>query len=256
MLFSNHVILILSVIGLTTIMVQTKDQCLVIGHRGACGYAPENTILSFKKAIELGVDMIEIDVHLCASGQVMVVHDDKLDRTTNTIGYIKDFTFEQLNDVAIINSMEHIPTLQEVIEVIGHAAKLAIELKGPGTALPTATIIQEYLNNGWQPDDFYILSFDHPQLEQFHALLPQIKRCATVYGMPINFPQYAYKHGFEAVATSYEYATKDFVDSAHEHGLKVFIYTANDLCTIKQLLGLGVDGIFSDFPDRVQGLLK
>ncbi|MGE0010323.1 MAG: glycerophosphodiester phosphodiesterase [Candidatus Babeliales bacterium] len=246
----------ISMLGLS-VMVFSKEEFLVIGHRGACGYVPENTLSSFKKAVELGVDMIEFDVHCCASGELMVIHDNTLDRTTNTTGYIKDFTLDQLNNaVNIKNSKERIPTLNEVLDTIGHAAMIAIELKGPGTAQPVARIVQEYLDKGWHSDNFYILSFDHLQLQEFHEYLPEIKRCATVYGMPLEYPLYAKKHGFNAVATCYEYATQQFVAAAHKAGLKVFIYTANDPHIIKKLLEIGVDGIFSDYPDRIQHELK
>ncbi len=249
MLTRKNLILIISLYSAG--MIQSQEKCLVIGHRGACGYAPENTVSSFVKALELGVDMIELDVHLCASGELVVIHDDTLHRTTNGTGYVQDKTKQQLDALAI-GSSEHIPTLKEVIDVVQHRAKIAIELKGQGTAKPTARMVQEYLDQGWQPDEFYVLSFDHVQLQEFHALLPQIKRCATVNGMPLEFSAYAKKHGFQAVSTKYEYVTQQFVDDAHAHGLKVFIYTANDPRIITQLLCKGVDGIFSDYPDRIQ----
>ncbi len=252
MLARKNLSLIISLCSIGTI--QTQERCLVIGHRGACGYAPENTLSSFVKALELGVDMIELDVHLCASGELVVIHDDTVHRTTNGTGYVQDKTKNQL-DALTISSSEHIPTLKEVIDIVHHRAKIAIELKGQGTAEPTARLMQAYLDQGWQPDEFYVLSFDHVQLQEFHSLLPQIKRCATVNGMPLEFAAYAKKHGFQAISTKYEYVTQRFVDDAHAHGLKVFIYTANDSRIIKQLLCRGVDGIFSDYPDRIQKLL-
>lgn len=251
MLNSKNWIIIISLIGLNIGMIHAQEKYLVIGHRGACGYAPENTLSSFQKALDFGVDMIELDVHLCASGELMVIHDFTLNRTTNGTGFVQDKTKAQL-DALMIESHEHIPTLNEVIDLVNHRAKIAIELKGQGTAEPTARLIQEYVDIGWQPDEFYVLSFDHLLLQEFHALLPHIKCCATVSGMPIAFSAYAKKHGFTAVATKFEYVTQQFVDDAHAHGLKVLIYTVNDPHVIKQLLGVGVDGIFSDYPDRIQ----
>lgn len=232
-----------------------QKPCLVIGHRGACGYAPENTLSSIKKALTLDVDMIEFDIRLCKSGQLMLMHDDTLDRTTNTTGYLCDKTIEEITTITI-DPNETIPTLQQALDTINRRAKVAIELKGPNTALPTAQIVKEYLDKGWQPDDFYIVSFDHPQLQQFYDELPQIKRCANIYGITIDLTEYARKHGFNAIGIKYEVATQELVDEVHSYDLKVFVYTVNDPRIIKQLIGIGVDGIFSNYPDRINQFLK
>lgn len=223
---------------------------LAIGHRGSCGYAPENTLSSIQKALDIGVDMIEFDVRLCKTGELMIMHDDTLDRTTNSIGPIADKSLQELNQVTI-GSNERIPTLQQVIALVDRKAKLAIELKGPGTALPTTQIIKKALENGWQPEDFYIVSYDHQQLAQFHAELPHIKRCANIGGMLIDLGKYAHKHGFDAVGIEYEYATKQFIDEAHLYGLQVLAFIINDRMIIQHLIKIGVDGIFSDYPDRI-----
>lgn len=236
-------------------MAQAAQQCMVIGHRGACGYAPENSLESFKKAIELGVDMIEFDVHKCASGELVVIHDDTLQRTVNAHGYVKDMTLDQLRSLTLKNSNESVPTLEEVLDVINHKARVAIELKGLDTAIPTAAVVQQCINKGWQPSDFLVLSFDHLQLQEFHTLMPQIERCATVYGMIFSFAQYAQKHGFCAVAVCYTFITPEFMQDAHAHGLKVLVYTVNDPVVMHKMLTLGVGGMFCDYPDRLQALL-
>jgi len=102
---------------------------LKIGHRGAMGYEPENTLRSFKKALDLKVDMIELDVYVCKSDELIVIHDDKVDRTTNGQGYVVNKTFEELRTLDA-GKNEKIPTLSEVLNLVNRKAKLNIELKG------------------------------------------------------------------------------------------------------------------------------
>src|SRR6056297_2287931 len=104
---------------------------LKIGHRGAMGYEPENTLRSFKKAIELNVDMVELDVYVCSSGELVVIHDDKVDKTTNGKGYVSEKSFDELRKLDA-GMGEKIPTLQEVLDLIDKRAKVNIELKGKG----------------------------------------------------------------------------------------------------------------------------
>ena len=121
-----------------------KQIPLVIGHRGACGYAPENTILSFVKALEIGVDMIEFDVHLSKDGEVVVVHDDFLDRTTDAFGAVNQKTLDQLKGVNLSDNQK-IPTLFEAIKLIGQKAKINIEIKGKGCFEAVNNIVKTIL---------------------------------------------------------------------------------------------------------------
>ena len=108
---------------------------LIIGHRGACGYEPENTLVSFARAVNMGVDMIELDVYACKTGELVVHHDDTVDRMTNGHGNVIDMSFAELRSLKVAG-IEQIPTLSEVIDLIDHKVPIDIELKGPGTAKP------------------------------------------------------------------------------------------------------------------------
>jgi len=142
---------------------------LKIGHRWAAGYEPENTLASFKKAIDLNVDMIELDVYLCKTGELVVLHDPKVDRTTNGIGYIEEKTFEEVRNLDA-GKGEKIPTLKEVFELTNRKVKINIELKWAGTAKPVSKLIKEYVENKWREyDDFMISSFDHYELKWNNA---------------------------------------------------------------------------------------
>ena len=114
----------------------SKNDPLIIGHRGAKGHVAENTLPSIAKAIELGVDGIEVDVFLCKSGELVVFHDKKLDRLTNAKGYIESLEYDSIKKISVLGKYK-IPTLDEVLELIGGKAFLNIELKGSGTAEPT-----------------------------------------------------------------------------------------------------------------------
>ena len=110
----------------------TGKRFLCIGHRGAMGHAPENTLLSLKKALEMGAPCVEVDVYF-VDGHLLVFHDDRLERTTNGFGYLADHDFEYLRSLDA-GEGERIPTLREVFETVGLKAGVNIELKGPGTA--------------------------------------------------------------------------------------------------------------------------
>src|SRR3989344_9380836 len=117
---------------------------LKIGHRGACGYAPENTLKSFQRAIDLGVDAIELDVQLCKSGELIVMHDNTVDRTTDGSGFIKKLKLKDLKKLDA-GEGERIPTLEEVLNLVDRRVKVNIELKGPKTAKPALKLIDEYI---------------------------------------------------------------------------------------------------------------
>ncbi len=127
----------------------------IIGHRGACGYEPENTISSFKKALELGVDAIELDVYVLGRGELVVIHDDKVDRTTNGKGYVLDYSFEELRKLDAGNG-QTIPTLEEVLDLVNMKTSVNIELKGTGTAKAVASTIYNYLAKGWSEEQLMV----------------------------------------------------------------------------------------------------
>jgi len=224
---------------------------LRIGHRGACGYAPENTLASFKKALELSVDYVELDVSLSRDGYLVVIHDDKVDRTTNGTGLVIEKTLKELKQLDAGNG-EKIPTLQEVLDLIDKKAKVNIELKGEKTARAAAQIIEKYAQTkGWSYNDFLVSSFNHQELHAFKTLKPQVKIGALIVGIPLNYARFGKDLKAYAINISMEFINKRFVDAAHTHGLKVLVFTVNDKDDIERMKNLKVDGIFSNFPDRI-----
>lgn len=222
-----------------------------IGHRGACGYEPENTLRSFEKAIELGVDMVELDVYVCISGELVVIHDDKVNRTTNGRGYVIKKSFQKLRNLDAGRG-EKIPLLEEVLDLIDKRTGVNIELKGANTAQPVAKIIKKYVKDkGWSYNSFLVSSFNHHELSSFNKLLPQIKVGVLIAKLPVVYGELFEKFNIFSLNISTEFASKEFVDDAHQKGLKVYVYTVNKENDIQKLKAWGVDGIYSNFPDRL-----
>src|SRR3989344_2919276 len=198
-----------------------------IGHRGAMGYEPENTLRSFKKALALNVDMIEFDVYTCKTGEVVIIHDDKVDRTTNGKGYVMQKTLKELRSLDA-GKGEKIPLLEEALDCINKKVQVNIELKGEGTSDPVYKIIQKYIKSGWSREHFLISSFNHPELKKFSILDPKIRIGALLTGIPLNYAEFAEKMKAYSINLSQEFINKAFVDDAHKRKLKVFVYTVND----------------------------
>lgn len=250
-----------------------------IGHRGACGYEPENTLASFERAIELNVDMIEFDVMACKTGEIVVMHDDTVDRTTNGSGFVKDLTLKELKQLrvnapnivesesvvavvgmqnissilqkAAIDDMKTVPTLQEVLELVDRRCRVNIELKGSAVAAKVYSIIKGFINKGWQNSDFLISSFDFEEIKAFQNISNDIEIELLFDAIHMDYVGIAKLYNVKFIGLDKDMVTKEIVTSAHESNIKVLVYTVNDLDEIKFIKSLGVDGIFSNYPDRL-----
>lgn len=224
----------------------------IIAHRGASGYEPENTLRSFTKAITMEVDMIELDVYICKSGQPVVIHDDTIDRTTNGKGRVEDLTYDQLKKYDA-GKKEHIPLLRDVFDLVAKWNKnmvINIELKGNGTVKPVAELIKVYVKNGkLSYKNFIVTSFDHYKVKEFHDELPQVKTGVLFEGNPIDLADIAKKAGADYAVMYYEWLTPKFIADAHKKGVKVFVYTVNTKELAQKMQKMGADGIITDYPD-------
>jgi glycerophosphoryl diester phosphodiesterase len=220
------------------------------GHRGARGHEPENTVRSVRKALELGADGIEVDVYF-VDGQLVVIHDDTLERTTNGRGRVAGKSFAYLRSLDA-GSGERIPTLKEIFAAVDRRAVINVELKGPHTAAPVAALIAEHVNQrGWSYDDFLVSSFDHAQICEAKQLCPDIRIGALIMKAPRGLAKFAEMMGAWSLNIDKRHVTPRLVADAHARGLKVFVFTVNRPVEIARMKKLGVDGVFSDFPDRV-----
>jgi len=221
-----------------------------IGHRGACGYEPENTLRSFQKAIEMRVPMIEFDVYALGGGEVVVIHDDTVDRTTNGKGYVQKMSFEEIR-MLDAGKGEKVPTLQEVLDLVAGKIQVNVELKGEGTAEPVAKIIEEYVHDkGWSYDHFLVSSFNHHELKKFHEICPKVRIGALLSAIPLGYATLAEDMGCYSINLDKDFINQEFVADAHGRGLKVFVWTVNEPEDISRMKELEVDGIFTNYPDR------
>ena len=216
-----------------------------IGHRGAKGHVAENTLASFQKAIDLNVDGIELDVYLCASGDVVVIHDETIDRTTSGIGFVKDFSAAELKALGI-------PILKNVLELINRKCFINIELKTYNTADKVAEIIEHFVvKNNWHYEDFIVSSFDWNALQQVHFLNDKINigvLTNTDLNLAIAFAKFIRA---PSIHPYYHLLTAENVTQMQARNFKVYPWTVNDPEDIIFVKSLQVDGIITDFPERL-----
>ena len=216
-----------------------------IGHRGAKGHTAENTLASFQKAIELGVDGIELDVHLSLDGKVMVIHDDTIDRTTSAKGFVKDFSAKELKQFDI-------PTLESVFELIHKRCFVNVELKTFETADKVVEIIEHFVSEKhWKYDDFIVSSFDWNAVQQVHFLNDNIRigvLTNTDLDLALAFAKFIRAY---SVHPYYHLLTLENVTQMQSKNYKVYPWTINEPEDIIFVKSLNVDGIISDFPDRI-----
>lgn len=240
----------------------------VFAHRGASGDYPENTMLSFRKSLEIGVDGIELDVHKSKDGELVVIHDEDIQRTFKGKGLVKDYTLEELQQFTcrkfefVNNDHCKIPTLRDVFELIkDEDITLNIEAK---TDLIHYDIEQDILNLIYEykiNNKILISSFNHDCINIFKNLDSSINyaalyECEKDYKPECNVFDHAKKLNIYSINISQELVTKEVVDMAHENNLKVFVYTVNKPNSMRKMIELGVDGVFSDYPDLMNEILR
>lgn len=226
----------------------------IIGHRGAMGHAPENTLASIIKALELKVDAIELDVHLCKTGELVVIHDNDLSKTTNGSGKVSETSLEEIKKLDA-GEGEKVPTLKEVLDLVAQKAALNLELKGVQTLPAVVNLLKECLKNKWQPTDFIVSSFNHHLLQKFHKLMPNIKIAALISSLPLGYASFAKKIPAKAINISLNLVTPEFVKDSHQREVEVYLWTVNSIEDFNLAKSLKVDGIFTDYPDRFLNIL-
>jgi len=221
---------------------------IIIGHRGAAGFEPENTIASFNKAIDLGVEMIEVDVQLCKSGELVVIHDYSLQRTTNGNGLVINKTLAELKKLDAGNGQK-IPTLGETLQFIDGRVAINIELKGRPNSKQIAGVVKHFIENGnWEKDDFIVSSFNHGELHKFHKLMPEIKIGLLYETISNDFHKTASALNAFSINADFNFLTGEIVEEIHSKNYRVYAYTVNKTTDKQRMKDFGVDGIFTDFP--------
>ena len=220
-----------------------SDFFVKIAHRGASAYEPENTLASFKKAIDMNADLIEFDVRLSQDSHPVVIHDYKVDRTTDGSGLVEHKTLSELKELDAGNG-EKIPTLEEVLEMFGGKTRFAIELKENGLEDKIVKLIQKHS----LVEDSFILSFKPKRLKVIKLLEPSIRTCLISF-MSVNFINNALSCGADAVAPFHWFISDNTVRRARESGLHLFTYVVNESVKARELKERGVQGIVTNRPD-------
>ncbi|MBW8242195.1 glycerophosphodiester phosphodiesterase [Muricauda oceani] len=225
---------------------------MVIGHRGAMGHETENTVASVQKALDLGVDMIEIDVFKIKSGEIVVFHDEKVDRLANGGGNIEEYNIVQLRQL-ILDGGHKIPMLQDVLKTINDQVVLNIELKGAGTADRVNHIAKYYIESkGWSPENFVISSFNWDELRDMRSLNKDIKIAVLTENDPLQAIEVAKELNAVAINPYFETLTQENTAKIQEEGLKIYTWTVNEPEDIQRMTDFGVDGIITNYPERVK----
>lgn len=253
--------------------MKNAKNIIITGHRGAAGLAPENTLASIQLAIELGVDRIEIDVQQTKDNKIIVLHDRTLRRTTTGSGFVKNLTYEQIQQFSAgykFNKFyihEKVPTLEQVIDLIDGKVELLIETKYSYMYYPN---IERHLINiikGKEAKDWCkVISFNDRALFRIHKIDPTIKLGKLFVGkhahLPLSFdkginirPLKRYDF-VDEIIVKHAYATSAIINRVHDFGKQLHVWTVNDAETIEKLIERGVDGIISDYPNLLMKYRK
>lgn len=226
----------------------------ICAHRGFSENYPENTMIAFRKAIEAGANGIEFDVQKTKDGVLVIMHDERVDRTTNGTGHLKDFTLKELKDLEIAydGATERVPTLEEYFELVKDLKDFTtnIELKTgvelyEGIEEETVEMIRAY----GLTDRVIISSFNHRSLQAVKRVAPEIPVGALTECQLVDGPNYVKRAGFEFIHPSAYGLTKEIVDAYHAEGIGVNVWTLNAYpYDIQKLVDMGVDGLIQNDP--------
>ena len=245
--------------------VQGKDKKVdVIAHRGASGYAPENTIAAFDKAVEMKADFIEVDVQRSKDGKLVLIHDHTVDRTTDGTGLVGDLTFKQLRNLDAGSWMgeqfkgEKIPTLDETLDRYRGKIGILIELKSPelypGMEEQVARIIKERNLDKPKNNKIIVQSFNFESMKKMDTLLPRVP-IGVLTSSTRDTTEEAlneFSHYADYFNPNYSIVSKQLVDQVHALGMKISSWTVRSQETADFLLSMNVDGIITDFPDYIK----
>ena len=226
---------------------------LIIGHRGAAGLAPENTLRGFARAIELGVDAVELDVRM-AESEVVVIHDERVDRTTNGTGLVRELTFAEIRSLDAGDGQK-IPTLGEVLDYLPGDVMVNVELKGPGTAEPVAAVVgdQAFERGGSDLPPLLVSSFDHDELRRFRKISPGVPCAPLAERWSDGLECTARALGAWSVHLSRRIATEARVRAVRGWGRRCLVFTVNEPAAARAFEAMGATGVFTDYPDRLLG---
>lgn len=224
---------------------------LKIGHRGAKGHVTENTLASFQKALDLGANAVEFDVHVCATGELVVFHDFTLDRLTNSSGEVYKATLAHIKQLEV-GGKHSISTLKEILDFLRGQCFINIEMKGRYTAEPLAKTLSEYvLSKKYSYKDLIVSSFQYEELKHLHQLNSNIQLGILTQASVAQALDWAKEFSAIAIHPHYSLLTESNILKAKNSGYKIYTWTVNNQQDIARVKTYNVDGIISDFPERL-----
>ena len=254
------------------------DKFLAIAHRGGRSLGPENTLYTFKRAVELGTNVLEMDLQTTSDGALVILHDRKVDRTTNGTGAVDGFTLSDLKklDAGFRWSPENsrsypmrnkgvtIPTLTEVFKDFPDT-RINIEIKS--SQVNTIQNLCRSIRDNRMSQKVMVACFDAGKLGEFRSICPEVatsagaSEAAIFYWLQWANLESAYSPNAQALQVPETYgdhriATRRFVDAAHARNMRVHVWTVNQVEAMQRLIDLGVDGIMTDYPERLVKILK
>lgn len=236
----------------------------IIGHRGACGYAPENTLESIQTAADMGVDWVELDVKLTADDVPIIFHDDSLERVTNGQGLVKDTPYSVIKELDAGSwfgdtfAGVKIPTLEEAVErILELDLSFNLELKPcEGREIETTQIVLDQMTRLWDDHDkIMISSFSEVALETAAEMLGGDWAIGYLTDdMPDHWKEMAKHVGAKTININgnHEGLAREHIEYLIDEGYGILAYTINDPYRAQELINWGVDGVFTDFPDEIR----
>lgn len=237
----------------------------IFGHRGFSGNYPENTMLAFEKAIEVGSDGIELDVHLTKDNVIVICHDELIDRTSNGTGYIKDYTYDELCKFDFYGRFEgqfefqRIPTLREYLELVKPIDGFItnIELKTgvfeyPGIEKAVIDMLEEFDIK----DRIILSSFNHYTILRCREIAPEVKTGFLTETWILDAWDYTKKYAVECIHPDFSYLTKENIKKLQAAGVEINTWTVNNEEDIKRLAQANVDSLIGNYPDLMVSLLR
>lgn len=239
-----------------------------IAHRGLSGLYPENTLISFEKALEYNPDCLELDIHLTKDRQIVICHDATLERTTDGTGYICDYTLQELKQFDASYHFrektggQKIPSLDEYFDLIrGRDIITLIEFKGSGPAYPgLEELLIEKIRKEDRSSQVVVSGFNHPQMVRFKKMAPEMNAGVPYRCTMVNPGKYGREIGMDYLHPFYETLDQETVDEIHSYGLKINAWgsgnSIDDPQVLQKLIALGVDGIMTNRADIMMEIKK
>jgi len=234
----------------------------VIAHRGASGHAPENTMAAFRRAVEMGAGFIETDLHLTRDARLVAIHDPTLERTTNGTGPVKQYTLAQLQELdagawfAPQFAGQRIPSLDEILAFAREAdIVFYLEVKADAAWGVEHALVNE-LRRAGEAARTAILSFHTNALDTVHRMDPTLIAGHLFEDVPPDAVERTARVGARQIAPRSDGVTPELVARAHQEGLQVVTWTVDDPERMRALAEMGVDGIMTNYPDRLRSVLE